>query len=130
MTKRISKEQKTIISTEKDKYTIPEWTCRPPLGTHLDVVKTKQLLQVFNFNKLFFIIFQKLLIDEKDCYYFGRNPSMCDFIVEHASCSRVHAVLLYHKILKRFALIDLESSMLILAYLLHFIFFFRSWNIC
>jgi hypothetical protein len=28
------------------------------------------------------------MIDEKRAYYFGRNPKTCDFIVEHASCSR------------------------------------------
>lgn len=34
-----------------------------------------------------------------------------DFAVEHASCSRVHALLLYHGLLQRFALIDMDSSM-------------------
>lgn len=52
-----------------------------------------------------------MLVDEKGFYYFGRNPTQCDFLVEHASCSRVHAILLYHKLLKKFALVDLQSSM-------------------
>ncbi len=50
------------------------------------------------------------MIDEKRCYYFGRNPKSCDFTVDHASCSRVHSALLYHKHLDRAFLIDLGSS--------------------
>lgn len=55
---------------------------KPPSGSHLDVVKSDSLIQ-------------KLLIDEKPVYYFGRNPTHCDFIIEHASSSRVHAMLGY-----------------------------------
>lgn len=49
------------------------------------------------------------MVDEKRAYFFGRNPKQCDFVVEHASCSRVHAVLIYHKFLQRFALVDMNS---------------------
>lgn len=42
-----SEAPKKLFSAEKDKYKIPEWACRPPSGTHLDVLKSKQLLQVF-----------------------------------------------------------------------------------
>uniref|UniRef100_A0A8R1TJY0 FHA domain-containing protein n=1 Tax=Onchocerca volvulus TaxID=6282 RepID=A0A8R1TJY0_ONCVO len=77
-------------------YEIPPWAGRPPSGCHLDVVKGDQLIQ-------------KLMVDEKRAYFFGRNPKQCDFVVEHASCSRVHAVLIYHKFLQRFALIDMNS---------------------
>ena len=52
---------------------------------------------------------QKLLLDEKSCYIFGRNKE-CDFPLQHASCSRQHAALVYHKHLKRPFLIDLGSS--------------------
>lgn len=54
--------------------------------------------------------FQKLIIDEKKFYLFGRNPDWCDFTIDHQSCSRVHAALVYHKHLKRVFLIDLNSS--------------------
>ncbi|EJW81537.1 hypothetical protein WUBG_07553 [Wuchereria bancrofti] len=77
-------------------YEIPLWAGRPPSGCHLDVVKGDQLIQ-------------KLMVDEKRAYFFGRNPKQCDFVVEHASCSRVHAVLIYHKFLQRFALVDMNS---------------------
>ncbi|VDO36923.1 unnamed protein product [Onchocerca flexuosa] len=77
-------------------YEIPPWAGRPPSGCHLDVVKGDQLIQ-------------KLMVDEKRAYFFGRNPKQCDFVVEHASCSRVHAVLIYHKFLQRFALVDMNS---------------------
>ncbi|VDO33786.1 unnamed protein product [Brugia timori] len=77
-------------------YEIPPWAGRPPSGCHLDVVKGDQLIQ-------------KLMVDEKRAYFFGRNPKQCDFVVEHASCSRVHAVLIYHKFLQRFAIVDMNS---------------------
>jgi nuclear inhibitor of protein phosphatase 1 len=67
------------------------------------------------------------MIDEKKCYFFGRNKELCDFtskisnflneniifyneLVDHASCSRVHSALLWHKDLNRPFLIDLGSS--------------------
>lgn len=70
---------------------------KPPPGLHLDVVKGEKLVE-------------KLIIDEKKYYLFGRNPDMCDFIIDHQSCSRVHAALVYHKHLKRLFLIDLNST--------------------
>ena len=53
---------------------------------------------------------QKLMIDEKKCYLFGRNPQLNDFCIDHGSCSRVHAVLVYHTQLTRAFLVDLGSS--------------------
>lgn len=53
---------------------------------------------------------KKLMIDETKCYFFGRNKDQCEFVIDHASCSRVHAVLLWHKHLNRSFLIDLNSS--------------------
>ena len=53
---------------------------------------------------------QKLLIDEKPCYMFGRAKDVCDFPLPHQSCSRQHAALVYHKHLNRPFLIDLGSS--------------------
>ncbi|CAH8648303.1 unnamed protein product [Heterobilharzia americana] len=38
-----------------------------------------------------------------------RNRQLCDFAVDHQSCSRVHAVLVWHKFLGRAFLIDLGS---------------------
>lgn len=74
---------------------------KPPVGLHLDVMKGEKLIQ-------------KLMIDEKKCYLFGRNSQMNDFCIDHASCSRVHCTLVYHKILNRPFLVDLGSSELIL----------------
>lgn len=53
---------------------------------------------------------QKLMIDEKKCYLFGRNPDLNDFVIDHQSCSRVHSALVYHKHLQRAFLIDLGST--------------------
>ncbi|XP_062848245.1 protein phosphatase 1, regulatory subunit 8b isoform X2 [Trichomycterus rosablanca] len=55
-------------------------------------------------------LIEKLIIDEKKYYLFGRNPDLCDFTIDHQSCSRVHAALIYHKHLKRLFLIDLNST--------------------
>lgn len=55
-------------------------------------------------------LIQKLMLDEKKCYLFGRNPQMNDFCIDHASCSRVHAAFVYHKHLNRAFLVDLGSS--------------------
>ena len=53
---------------------------------------------------------QKLMIDEKRCYLFGRNSQLNDFTVDHGSCSRVHAALVYHKHLGRTFLVDCGST--------------------
>lgn len=50
------------------------------------------------------------MLDEKKCYLFGRNPEQNDVSIEHSSCSRVHAALVYHLHLQRFFLIDLGST--------------------
>uniref|UniRef100_A0A182RSV9 Nuclear inhibitor of protein phosphatase 1 n=1 Tax=Anopheles funestus TaxID=62324 RepID=A0A182RSV9_ANOFN len=78
-------------------YDIPSWAGKPPTGLHLDVMKEDKLIQ-------------KLMIDEKRCYLFGRNPQMNDFCIDHASCSRVHAAFVYHKHLHIAYLVDLGST--------------------
>lgn len=55
-------------------------------------------------------LIQKLMIDEKKCYLFGRNSQLNDFTIDHNSCSRVHAALVYHKHLSRAFLVDLGST--------------------
>lgn len=70
---------------------------KPPVGLHLDVLKGEKLIQ-------------KLMIDDKKCYLFGRNSQMNDFCIDHASCSRVHSAFVYHKHLNRAFLVDLGSS--------------------
>jgi len=50
------------------------------------------------------------MVDQKKHYLFGRNPQQNDVCIDHASCSRVHAALVYHKGLDRAFLIDLGSS--------------------
>ncbi|NP_957494.1 protein phosphatase 1, regulatory subunit 8b isoform X1 [Danio rerio] len=85
-------------TAEKNPYfDCPSWAGKPPAGLHLDVVKGDKLVE-------------KLIIDEKKFYLFGRNPDICDFTIDHQSCSRVHAALVYHRHLKRLFLIDLNST--------------------
>ncbi|CAH0384367.1 unnamed protein product [Bemisia tabaci] len=78
-------------------YDIPNWAGKPPVGLHLDVLKGDKLVQ-------------KLMLDEKRCYLFGRNKEMCDFCIDHQSCSRVHAAFVYHKHLNKAFLVDLGST--------------------
>ncbi|XP_029920329.1 nuclear inhibitor of protein phosphatase 1 [Myripristis murdjan] len=78
-------------------FDCPSWAGKPPPGLHLDVVKGDKLVE-------------KLIIDEKKFYLFGRNPDVCDFTIDHQSCSRVHSALVYHRHLKRVFLIDLNST--------------------
>ncbi|XP_066249324.1 nuclear inhibitor of protein phosphatase 1 [Euwallacea similis] len=78
-------------------YEVPNWAGKPPVGLHLDVLKGEKLIQ-------------KLMIDQKKCYLFGRNSQMNDFCIDHASCSRVHSALVWHKHLDRAFLIDLGST--------------------
>merc|ERR1739844_151454 len=86
-----------IIKMSSSSYDIPSWAGKPPTGLHLDVLKDGKLIQ-------------KLMIDEKKCYLFGRNPQMNDFTIDHNSCSRVHSALVYHKHLSRCFLVDLGST--------------------
>lgn len=78
-------------------FTPPDWVGKAPPGLHLDVHKSEKLIE-------------KQMIDEKPFYLFGRNADIVDIAVEHASCSRYHAALVYHKILKRSFIIDLKST--------------------
>ncbi|XP_043228543.1 nuclear inhibitor of protein phosphatase 1-like [Amphibalanus amphitrite] len=78
-------------------YNVPGWAGKAPVGLHLDVLKGEKLTQ-------------KLMVDEKRCYLFGRNPQLNDFCIDHASCSRVHAALVWHKHLDRAFLVDLGST--------------------
>ncbi|VDM31221.1 unnamed protein product [Hydatigera taeniaeformis] len=77
-------------------FKIPSWAAKPPPGVHLDVMKDGKLIQ-------------KLMMDDKSCYFFGRNRQLCDFAIDHQSCSRIHAALVWHKNLNRAFLIDLGS---------------------
>jgi len=78
-------------------YDPPPWAGKSGIGLHLDVLKDGKLIQ-------------KLMVDEKKFYLFGRNPQLNDFCIDHGSCSRVHATLLWHKHLKRSFLVDLGST--------------------
>ncbi|KAJ7985225.1 hypothetical protein DPEC_G00349880 [Dallia pectoralis] len=85
------------IAANLPSFDCPTWAGKPPPGLHLDVMKGDKMVE-------------KLIIDEKKCYLFGRNPDMCDFTIDHQSCSRVHAALVYHRHLKRVFLIDNNST--------------------
>ncbi|ODM93303.1 Nuclear inhibitor of protein phosphatase 1, partial [Orchesella cincta] len=79
-----------------ESFKIPNWTGKPPPGLHLDVMKNDTLIQ-------------KVMVDGKNSYFFGRGPQN-DICIEHSSSSRIHAVLLHHKQLRMAFLVDLGSS--------------------
>ncbi|EDV23461.1 Nuclear inhibitor of protein phosphatase 1 [Trichoplax sp. H2] len=79
------------------KFEPPKWAGKPTAGFHLDVMKNGTLVE-------------KLIIDEKSYYLFGRNSENCDFPLNHESCSRVHSAIVFHKQLKRFFIMDLGST--------------------
>eukprot|EP00095_Tigriopus_kingsejongensis_P008806 snap_masked-scaffold646_size120253-processed-gene-0.4 protein:Tk08806 transcript:snap_masked-scaffold646_size120253-processed-gene-0.4-mRNA-1 annotation:"nuclear inhibitor of protein phosphatase 1" len=78
-------------------FEIPNWAGKPQTGLHLDVLKDGKLIQ-------------KLMIDDKRCYLFGRNTQLNDFCIDHQSCSRIHAAIVYHKHLSRMFIIDQGST--------------------
>ncbi|XP_074599740.1 nuclear inhibitor of protein phosphatase 1 [Brevipalpus obovatus] len=86
-----------MSESDPSHYKVPNWAGKPPSGYHLDVTKDGKLIQ-------------KLMIDDKKCYHFGRNPELNDVCIDHSSCSRVHAALVYHKALNRSFLVDLAST--------------------
>ncbi|ESO03369.1 hypothetical protein HELRODRAFT_100131 [Helobdella robusta] len=86
-----------MATTIVNNFEIPSWAGKPPPGLHLDVLKDGKMIQ-------------KLMIDEKKCYFFGRNKQLCDFCIDHASSSRVHAALVWHKFLERPFIVDLGST--------------------
>jgi len=81
----------------KPTYEVPKWAGKPPAGMHLDVTKDGKLIE-------------KFIVDGKTHFYFGRQRDYIDFTIDHTSCSRVHAVMVYHKNLQRMFLVDLGST--------------------
>ena len=65
---------------------------------------------------------EKLELNNKSVYLFGKDETICDFILKNDSCSRQHAIIQYRKIIKKgnynekysevinSYLMDLESS--------------------
>ena len=90
----VNENMATIVTNN---FEIPNWAGKPSSGFHVDVFKEEKMIQ-------------KLMIDEKSCYFFGRHKQSVDFCIDHDSCSRVHAALVWHKFLDRFFLIDLGST--------------------
>ena len=89
----------TQSSEDTFSYKCPNWACRPPpsCGFYFDVMKNNTVIS-------------KLLLDDKLYFLIGRHSKQCHFILDHASVSRFHSVVLYHKHLDRIFLIDLGST--------------------
>ncbi|KAK3132192.1 hypothetical protein QOZ80_6AG0517270 [Eleusine coracana subsp. coracana] len=76
-------------------YTIPDWSLAPNHPFFLEVLKDG-------------VIFDNLDVSKKGAYMFGRID-MCDFVLEHPTISRFHAVLQFRNDGKVF-LYDLGST--------------------
>ncbi|KAK4740479.1 hypothetical protein SAY87_032411 [Trapa incisa] len=76
-------------------YTIPSWSGRPSHEFYLEVLKDGSILDQLN-------------VHEKGAYMFGR-VDLCDFVLEHPTISRFHAVLQFNKDGEAF-LYDLGST--------------------
>lgn len=96
----------------KINYEFPSWCAKAPPGTHVDVLKDDKLIEKLLIGKKQskYSIVWIFYSDEKKFYLFGRNAEMCDFVAGHASISRAHCALTYHKILKKSYIIDLKSA--------------------
>lgn len=81
----------------KPSYEVPKWAGKPPAGMHLDVMKDGKLIE-------------KFILDGKTHFFFGRQKEYIDFTIDHNSCSRAHAVIVYHKQLQRMFIVDLGST--------------------
>ncbi|KAI6650580.1 Nuclear inhibitor of protein phosphatase 1 [Oopsacas minuta] len=86
-------------SIEPFVFDCPKWACKPPpsCGLYFDVIKNTASIS-------------KLLLDDKPYYLIGRHSKKCDFILDHASVSRFHSAVIYHKHLQRIFLMDLGST--------------------
>ena len=73
-------------------YKPPSWAGKAAPGLHLDVLKVIIMVISIRYSCNPYTqdgkLIQKLMIDEKNFYLFGRNHQTCDFVVDHGSCSR------------------------------------------
>lgn len=75
------KETSTTTQIDSRPYQIPAWSEPPGQPYYLEVLKDGAIIDTLN-------------VSEKGAYMFGRNH-LCDFILEHPTISRYHAVLQY-----------------------------------
>lgn len=92
-----SLENKPNFPPPEIEYNPPDWVGIPPFSYHLKVYKDNQLLEI-------------LLIDDKPYFLLGKMHDCVDFPIDHQSCSRVHAVLAYHKFINKWFITDLSST--------------------
>ncbi|KAJ1457379.1 hypothetical protein M885DRAFT_515504 [Pelagophyceae sp. CCMP2097] len=82
-TKRRAPAAATPPGTKLGKYVVPSW-----IGG-----RSKALLVARKDGK----VVQTLDLAKKDCFVFGRQPELCHIVLEHASVSRQHVVLIHGK---------------------------------
>lgn len=76
--------QSTSVGGGQSTWQPPDWAVEPRAGMYwLDVVKDGEVVDKVNL--------------EKKRHIFGRQAVMCDFVLDHPSVSRQHAVVVQHK---------------------------------
>ena len=80
-------------------YDIPSWAGKPPTGLHLDVTKDGKLIQ-------------KLMIDEKRCYLFGRNAQVPMTIITNTVLSGFFSPILRLRDQKNFRNLEFRREIL------------------
>uniref|UniRef100_A0A6V1P0Z9 FHA domain-containing protein n=1 Tax=Heterosigma akashiwo TaxID=2829 RepID=A0A6V1P0Z9_HETAK len=72
-----------FLDAKTNDFKPPDWVKRTTYNAVLDVYKGIELVSTIQ-------------IHGKGWYLLGRNPTVCDVILDHASISRKHAAILYH----------------------------------
>eukprot|EP00993_Chasmostoma_nieuportense_P003003 NODE_3753_length_907_cov_25.215385_g3600_i0.p1 GENE.NODE_3753_length_907_cov_25.215385_g3600_i0~~NODE_3753_length_907_cov_25.215385_g3600_i0.p1 ORF type:complete len:293 (+),score=47.10 NODE_3753_length_907_cov_25.215385_g3600_i0:51-881(+) len=72
------------LYAQAEHFVCPLWAQRPAQGWRLDVIKNHELAESH-------------CVDAHPYFLFGRNPNVCDYVLEHRSISRVHFALVFHR---------------------------------
>jgi len=76
---------------------VPSWAVQPPKTTHVNIYKDGKCIK-------------KIFVDNRKHVVFGRNETFANIRLDHESCSRTHAMIIYHKDAKKLFIYDFNSS--------------------
>uniref|UniRef100_A0A6B2G103 Nuclear inhibitor of protein phosphatase 1 (Trinotate prediction) n=1 Tax=Myxobolus squamalis TaxID=59785 RepID=A0A6B2G103_MYXSQ len=91
----VMEENDDINLVKLKNFVPPCWASIAPGGFFMSVIKEKECIQ-------------KIALDDKKFFIFGRLQG--DILIQHESCSGIHAALVYHNHLCRWFIFDLSST--------------------
>ncbi|KAF1741016.1 hypothetical protein MXB_2228 [Myxobolus squamalis] len=91
----VMEENDEINLVKLKSFVPPCWASIAPGGFFLSIIKEKECVQ-------------KIALDDKKFFIFGRLQG--DILIQHDSCSGIHAALVYHNDLCRWFIFDLSST--------------------